>query len=192
MDAQAEYLVASLEQARDLPKDVDAMVRAWQRGDTAWFESQLQTELGRDPKLYQSVLVARNRKWVPKIEALLNDDRELSGDRRHRTSRGSGQRAGPAQKRRDRRHPALSQRRRPGGDDPCNLGLLRRRGRARSTRTPSTVSAAMHLRLQRGELRLLRRGQYLEHLRADIFVHRDHLRVQRTRWPGSPRATTLG
>jgi len=30
--------------------------------------------LGRDPALYQSVLVARNRKWVPKIEALLNDD----------------------------------------------------------------------------------------------------------------------
>jgi uncharacterized protein YbaP (TraB family) len=74
MDAQAEYLVTSLEQARDLPKDVDAMVQAWQRGDTAWFEGQLKTELGRDPKLYQSVLVARNRKWLPKIEALLNDD----------------------------------------------------------------------------------------------------------------------
>jgi uncharacterized protein YbaP (TraB family) len=75
MDAQAEYLVTSLEQARDLPKEVDAMVHAWQRGDTAWFESQLKSELGRDPKLYESVLVARNRKWVPKIEALLNDDR---------------------------------------------------------------------------------------------------------------------
>jgi uncharacterized protein YbaP (TraB family) len=74
MDAQAEYLLASLEQARDLPKEVDAMVRAWQRGDTAWFENQLKSELGRDPALYQSVLAARNRKWVPKIEALLNDD----------------------------------------------------------------------------------------------------------------------
>jgi uncharacterized protein len=75
MDAQADYLLTSLEQARDLPKEVDAMVRAWQRGDTGWFESQLKTELGRDPKLYQSLLVARNRKWVPKIETLLNDDR---------------------------------------------------------------------------------------------------------------------
>ena len=35
MDTQAEYLVSSLKQAQDLPKDVDAMVRAWQRGDTA-------------------------------------------------------------------------------------------------------------------------------------------------------------
>jgi len=75
MDAQAEYLVSSLEQARELPKQVNDMVRAWQRGDTAWFDAQLKSELGRDPVLYQSVLAARNRKWIPKIEALLNDDK---------------------------------------------------------------------------------------------------------------------
>jgi uncharacterized protein YbaP (TraB family) len=75
MDAQADYLVSSLEEAHDLPKEVDDMVHAWQRGDVAWFTGQLKSELGRDPKLYQSVLVARNRKWIPKIEALLNDDK---------------------------------------------------------------------------------------------------------------------
>jgi uncharacterized protein YbaP (TraB family) len=51
------------------------MVHAWQRGDTAWFDDQMRSELGRDPVLYQSVLAARNRKWIPKIEALLNDDK---------------------------------------------------------------------------------------------------------------------
>jgi uncharacterized protein YbaP (TraB family) len=75
MDTQAEYLVSSLEQAHDLPKDVDSMVRAWQHGDTRWFETHLQAELGRDSRLYESVLAARNRKWLPKIEALLNDDK---------------------------------------------------------------------------------------------------------------------
>jgi uncharacterized protein len=75
LDAQAEYLLSSLEQAHDLPKEVDSMVRAWQRGDTRWFESELQSDLGRDSDLYQSVLLARNRKWVPKIEALLNSDK---------------------------------------------------------------------------------------------------------------------
>ena len=75
LDAQAEYLLSSLEQAHDLPKEVDSMVRAWQRGDTRWFESELQSDLGHDSDLYQSVLVARNRKWVPKIEALLNGDK---------------------------------------------------------------------------------------------------------------------
>jgi len=75
MNEQSEYLVSSLEQAHELPKEVDDMVRAWQRGDSAWFESQLKSELGRDPALYQSVLAARNRKWIPKIEALLSDDK---------------------------------------------------------------------------------------------------------------------
>jgi uncharacterized protein YbaP (TraB family) len=75
MDTQAEYLLSSLEQAHDLPAQVDSMVHAWQQGDTRWFENQLRSELGRDPRLYQAVLGARNRKWVPKIEALLNDDK---------------------------------------------------------------------------------------------------------------------
>jgi len=74
MDAQAEYLIASLEQAHDLPKEVNDMVHAWQRGDSKWFESEVNTDIGRDPKLYQSLLVARNRKWIARIEALLNDD----------------------------------------------------------------------------------------------------------------------
>jgi uncharacterized protein YbaP (TraB family) len=75
MDEQADYLISSLEEAHDLPKEVDAMVHAWAGGDTQWFAEQLKSEIGRDPALYQSVLVARNRKWVPKIEALLNDDK---------------------------------------------------------------------------------------------------------------------
>jgi uncharacterized protein len=75
MDEQADYLISSLEEAHDLPKEVAAMVHAWASGDTQWFADQLKSEIGRDPVLYDSVLVARNRKWVPKIEALLNDDK---------------------------------------------------------------------------------------------------------------------
>jgi uncharacterized protein YbaP (TraB family) len=75
MNAQADYLLSSLEQAHDLPKQVDEMVHAWQRGDTGWFENQLKSELGSDPALYQSLLVARNRKWIARIEGLLNDDK---------------------------------------------------------------------------------------------------------------------
>jgi hypothetical protein len=75
METQAEYLMSSLKQAQDLPKDVEAMVRAWQRGDTQWFAGQLQSEFGRDARVYDALLGARNRKWLPKIEALLNDDR---------------------------------------------------------------------------------------------------------------------
>ena len=75
LDTQAEYLASSLEQAHDLPHEVDSMVRAWQQGDTQWFANQLLSEFKQDSRLYQSVLGARNRRWLPKIEALLNDDK---------------------------------------------------------------------------------------------------------------------
>jgi uncharacterized protein len=74
-ERQADYLVSSLEEAKSLPSEVDAMVGAWRRGDTGWFASQLEHEFGRDPRLFQSVLAARNRKWLPKIEALLGEDK---------------------------------------------------------------------------------------------------------------------
>jgi uncharacterized protein YbaP (TraB family) len=31
--------------------------------------------VGRDPALYQSLLVGRNRKWIARIERLLDDDK---------------------------------------------------------------------------------------------------------------------
>lgn len=74
METQANYLVASLEQAHDLAKDVNEMVRAWRSGDVGWFESEVKSDLGRDPAVYQSLLVARNRKWIARIERLLDDD----------------------------------------------------------------------------------------------------------------------
>jgi uncharacterized protein YbaP (TraB family) len=74
METQANYLISSLEQAHDLPKDVNDMVRAWQHGDMSWFETELQSDLGRDPAVYQSLLVARNRKWIARLERLLDDD----------------------------------------------------------------------------------------------------------------------
>ncbi len=74
-DAQAEYLISSLDEAHELPQEVEAMVRAWKGGDTRWFASEMADEFGKDPALYRSLLAGRNRKWLPKIEALLNDDK---------------------------------------------------------------------------------------------------------------------
>ena len=74
METQANYLMSSLEQAHDLPRDVNDMVRAWQHGDMSWFETEMKSDLGRDPAVYQSLLVSRNRKWIARIEKLLDDD----------------------------------------------------------------------------------------------------------------------
>ena len=74
-DTQSQYLLASLQEAHDLPAQLESMVTAWKQGDTRWLDGELKSEFGQDPRLYQAFLVARNRKWVPKIEALLNEDR---------------------------------------------------------------------------------------------------------------------
>jgi uncharacterized protein len=74
LGAQAQYLLASLEEAHELPQEADAMVHAWQRGDAAWFETEIKQEFGKDPALYKTMLTVRNRKWLPRIEALLNAD----------------------------------------------------------------------------------------------------------------------
>jgi hypothetical protein len=50
-------------------------VTAWKHGDMRWFENELQQEFGNDPRLYESLITGRNRKWMPKIEALLTGDR---------------------------------------------------------------------------------------------------------------------
>ena len=75
LEMQTDYMMSSLEQAHDLPKQVNEMVQAWRRGDTTWFQAEIKSDLGKDPALYQSMVVARNRKWISKIEAMLDDDK---------------------------------------------------------------------------------------------------------------------
>ena len=77
LETQSRYLVSSLEQARDLPKQVDDMIRAWRRGDMGWFGTELASDLGRDADVYQSLLLARNRRWIARIEKLLDDDENV-------------------------------------------------------------------------------------------------------------------
>ncbi len=74
LDMQSAYLLSSLEEAHDLPAQLDAMVHAWQVGDGRWFSAEIQHEFADEPALYDSLVKSRNRKWLPKIESLLNAD----------------------------------------------------------------------------------------------------------------------
>jgi uncharacterized protein YbaP (TraB family) len=60
-------------------KDVDTeqaemgkLVAAWRNGDVPTVERIVLSSLKAEPKLYQRLLVERNRNWIPKIEALFN------------------------------------------------------------------------------------------------------------------------
>lgn len=68
--SQVAYLMALVEGADGAPAAFDAMLEAWASGDDARLEGVLNDEL-RHPEVYDSILVRRNRAWLPQVRALL-------------------------------------------------------------------------------------------------------------------------
>ena len=76
MAEQTKFLVDA---ANDVPKmheDLAQLIEAWRKGDLSAMEREFNKEREQAPALYDQLLGARNRKWLPKIEALLNEDRD--------------------------------------------------------------------------------------------------------------------
>jgi|SRR6185312_14416092 len=74
--AQQDMLVQSLEDASGADKEMNALMDAWRRGDTALLNKELQTEFGPYPDIYQAILVQRNRSWIPKLESLAGSGKQ--------------------------------------------------------------------------------------------------------------------
>lgn len=74
LELQSAYLLSSLEEAHELPAQLEAMVHAWQVGNGSWFSAEIKREFAEEPALYDALVTFRNRKWLPKIESLLNAD----------------------------------------------------------------------------------------------------------------------
>jgi uncharacterized protein YbaP (TraB family) len=73
---QTQFLLDSANDAPELSSDLYRLVAAWRDGDLAALEKEFLKERARTPALYDALLGARNRKWVPQIEALLDADRD--------------------------------------------------------------------------------------------------------------------
>lgn len=72
--AQADFLLYSIQDAERARQQVDALLSAWRKGDTQALEAFLVDELERHPALYRPLTVDRNHRWVPDLEALLDDE----------------------------------------------------------------------------------------------------------------------
>jgi uncharacterized protein YbaP (TraB family) len=75
-EEQSKFLVDS---ANDVPKmrdDLQRLITAWRAGDMRALEKEFVKERAQAPALYDQLLGARNRAWLPKIEALLDEDRD--------------------------------------------------------------------------------------------------------------------
>jgi uncharacterized protein YbaP (TraB family) len=74
LEQQRQFLRSTLEDSASAVSDTDEVVRAWQRGDTIKLEQLLREGTHDSPELYRLLTTDRNRRWLPKIVALLNGE----------------------------------------------------------------------------------------------------------------------
>ena len=71
---QTKFLVDAADDVPKMQEDLERLVDAWRNGDLQGMEDEFRKERARSPALYDELLGARNRRWLPQIEALLDDD----------------------------------------------------------------------------------------------------------------------
>jgi uncharacterized protein YbaP (TraB family) len=70
MPLQDRMLSQTLKEMETTETEVNELARAWKAGDAKAIEQVVLRDLTSEPEMYQRLLVARNRTWLPKIEAL--------------------------------------------------------------------------------------------------------------------------
>ncbi|HVJ36428.1 MAG TPA: TraB/GumN family protein [Stenotrophomonas sp.] len=71
-EEQRQMLAEALDDARDGNRQSRELHDAWRRGDAAKMWSEMALDMKREyPALYRNINVARNDRWVPKLEARL-------------------------------------------------------------------------------------------------------------------------
>jgi uncharacterized protein YbaP (TraB family) len=76
LEEQRHYVLYSLAETHNTASGLDAIVSAWRRGDTKVLERLLAEASNEFPDLLTKLTTDRNRKWLPTITALLNDDHD--------------------------------------------------------------------------------------------------------------------
>ena len=75
-EEQTRFLLDSADDAPQLNEDLRKLITAWRAGDLRALEKEFLKEREKSPELYDALLQVRNRQWLPKIEALLKEDRD--------------------------------------------------------------------------------------------------------------------
>jgi len=76
LEAQRAMLLETLRDSADIETSIDAMVTAWRNGDVETLESGLVDAFDDHEALSRTLIEARNRRWVERILALLDDDED--------------------------------------------------------------------------------------------------------------------
>ncbi len=76
---ESEYIMLSLRDLEKIGSDIESMISIWRNGESDDLVDLFVEDMEQNtPGVYQSLLLDRNHKWMPTIEAMFNDaDTEL-------------------------------------------------------------------------------------------------------------------
>ena len=73
-----KFIESNLSQMDDFKGMFTKLIKSWRAGDVAALEQVVIKPLKEDPKSYKTMLVDRNKNWIPLIEQMFNDkDKEF-------------------------------------------------------------------------------------------------------------------
>lgn len=75
-EEQARFLELTVAESAALPQQLEELLAAWRRGDSLALEDLLLAEYAHFPTLYRRLVTDRNRSWIPRLEDLLDDERD--------------------------------------------------------------------------------------------------------------------
>ncbi len=76
IQAQRDMLISTLTEGAKLAEMMDELVDAWRHGDVEHLESSMLDDLRKHEELNTALVTDRNRRWVDRIETLLDDDED--------------------------------------------------------------------------------------------------------------------
>jgi len=71
---QLRMLDQTIDELRESPAELQEVLSAWRRGDSAKLAALLSREYRSFPALYRELVTERNARWLPQIEQLLKED----------------------------------------------------------------------------------------------------------------------
>jgi uncharacterized protein len=69
-EIQSKMLLTTIEDLKVMDGALQAMLAAWATGDDVALDDLMNSSMASSPELIEAILFERNRKWIPKIEAM--------------------------------------------------------------------------------------------------------------------------
>ncbi len=73
---QQDMLLESLDQAVNFNREMQDLINAWEKGDSAALEKILKQDFGSYPLAYKLLIADRNRAWMPRLLRMLHSGRQ--------------------------------------------------------------------------------------------------------------------